>query len=162
MTKRLSLLVLIALTLCALPLRADFDELARTVERRSGAKRIWIPFFGVARFVVHTTHFKGVHDVQLATFEGGSFRDPVLEARDVLGDGFRPLVRVHSKREGESTMVYARPAGGDLMTLLIFTADGSDTTLVQVTVDAERVARELIEPQRLASDRLGSRERQRR
>jgi hypothetical protein len=151
MTKRISLLALIALTLCALPLRADFDQLARTVERRSGAKRISIPFFGVARFVVHVTHLKGVHDVQLATFEGGSFREAVLEAKDVLGDGFRPLVRVHSKREGESTMVYARPAGGDLMTLLIFNADGDDTTLVQVTVDAERVARELVEPELMAS-----------
>lgn len=151
MSKRIALLALVAVTLTALPLRADFDQFARMIERRSGAKRIWIPFFGMARFVVHAAHPKGVHDVQLATFEGGSFRNPVLEARDVLGDGFRPLVRVHSQRAGETTMIYARPAGPELMTLLIFTAEGGgDTTLVQVTLDAERVARELADPERLS------------
>src|SRR5207253_4146756 len=102
--------------------------------------------------VVHAAHPKGVHDVQLATFEGGDFREPVLDAKDVLGDGFRPLVRVHSSRHEESTMIYARPAGGNLMTLLIFTADGNDTTLVQVTMDAERVGREMIEPRMFADE----------
>jgi hypothetical protein len=151
MTKRIPLLVLVAVVFCALPLHADFNRLARIVEHRSGAKRIWIPFFGLARFVVHAAHPKGVHDVQLATFEGGDFRETILDAKDVLGDGFRPLVRVHSNRRDESTMIYARPAGGNLMTLLIFSADGDDTTLVQVTVDAERVGREVMEPRMLAS-----------
>lgn len=151
MTKRIPLLVLAALLFGALPLHADFNRLARIVEHRSGARRIWIPFFGLARFLVHTAHPKGVHDVQLATFEGGDFRRVVLDASDVLGDGFRPLVRVHSSRHEESTMIYARPAGGNLMTLLILTADGDDRALVQVTVDAERVGREMIEPELLAS-----------
>lgn len=153
MTRRASLLAVAALLFAALPLRADFGRLAKLVEHRSGAKRIWIPFFGLARFFVHTAHPEGVHDVQLATFEGGDFRTPVLDAADVLGEGFRPLVRVHSRRGEESTMVYARPADGDLMTLLILAADGGDTTLVEVTLDAERVAREVMEPERLASKR---------
>ena len=153
MTRRISLLALVTVVFCALPLHADFNRLAHIVELRSGAKRIWIPFFGLARFVVHAAHPNGVHDVQLATFEGGDFREAVLDAKDVLGDGFRPLVRVHSNRRDESTMIYARPAGGNLMTLLIFAADGDDTTLVQVTVDAERVGREMIEPRVLASRR---------
>jgi hypothetical protein len=151
MIKRIPLLALVAVVFCALPLHADFNRLARIVELRSGAKRIWIPFFGLARFVVHAAHPKGVFDVQLATFEGGDFRAPVLDANDVLGEGFRPLVRVHSKRQDESTLIYARPAGGNLMTLLIFAADGDDTTLVQVTMDAERVGREMIEPRMFAS-----------
>ncbi|MCU1347056.1 MAG: hypothetical protein JWO56_86 [Acidobacteria bacterium] len=153
MKRALPRLAVIALVFCALPLRADFDALARTVERRSGAKRIWIPFFGVARFVVHVSHPKGVHDVKLATFEGGSFRAPVLDASDVLGEGFRPLVQVQSKRAGESTLVYARPADGDLMTLLILNVDASDTTLVEVTMDAERVARELAKEEGFHSNR---------
>lgn len=153
MIKRASLLALTALLFTALPLRADFGRFAKLVEHRSGAKRIWIPFFGLARALVHAAHPDGVHDVQLATFEGGDFRSPVLNPDDVLGEGFRPLVRVHSRRGQESTMIYARPADGNLMTLLILAADGGDTTLVQVTLDAERVAREVIEPERLASKR---------
>ena len=147
------MLALAALLFAALPLHADFGRLAKLVEHRSGARRVWIPFFGLARFVVHAAHPDGVHDVQLATFEGGDFRSPVLNPADVLGEGFRPLVRVHSRHDGESTMIYARPANGDLMTLLILAADGGDTTLVQVTLDAERLAREVIEPERLASKR---------
>lgn len=142
MTKR-ALLLLVIFT--ALPLRADFNAVVREVESHSGLHRVHIPFLGLARFLVWVARPDGVHDFQLATFEGDS-RD--IDGRligDLLlrnaGAGFRPLVRVTSNRRGgEWTYIYARPSG-NFFELMIATHDRSDTTLVRAVVDLERLQR---------------------
>ena len=142
MTKRALLFIVI---FAALPLRADFNAVVREVESHSGLHRVRIPFLGLARFLVWVARPDGVHDFQLATFEG--------DARDIdgrlignlllrnAGPGFRQLVRVVSNRHGgEWTYVYARP-NGNVFEMVIATHDHSDTTVVRAVVDVDRLQR---------------------
>jgi hypothetical protein len=140
MSRRLAF-ALLALLLAA-PAQAGFDDLVYALESRLG-RSTWIPFFGLARSIVRVAHPEGVHDIQLAVFEGRGSLDP-LDAERLMntsvGRDFRPLVRVHSRRQHESTLIYARPLSGDLE-LVILTNDGDDTVLVRVVVDPDVVAR---------------------
>jgi len=137
-------LLLALILFAALPLRADFDAVVKEVESHSGLKRVRIPFLGLARFVVWVVHPEGVHDFQLATFEGhgdidGSRIGEML-ARNA-GPGFRPIVRVHSNRRGsEWTFIYARPVG-ETFELMLATHEHRDTTVVRAVVDLERLQR---------------------
>jgi hypothetical protein len=148
-TKRLAAaLVVLAV---AFPLHADFGSLARAIDAKAGVKRIWIPFLGVARVAMMVVQPKGIHDFQLATFEGTDKLDPQeLQSlmREKIGAGFTPLVQVWSKKHGkkEWSFIYAKPKGKSRIELVILAQDGEDTTLVRVDVDAEMVARELDEP----------------
>lgn len=148
MTKRV-VIALVLFAVVALPLHADFASIVRAIDSHQGVKRVWIPFFGVARFLVRVVQPKGVHDVQLATFEGAEHVDPrelqaLLKAQ--LGPGFRPLVQVRSR--GEWSFIYARPRGGDRIELVILAHD-DDTVLVRVEVDGDVIARELGDPRRV-------------
>jgi hypothetical protein len=151
------LIVLAATLLFATPLRADFTSIARTIQARTHAHRTMIPLFGLARFAVRCIHPDGVHDVQVATFEGGSFDGVIPFDRSQLERGFQPLVEVHSARKGEWSLIYARPEADGLVTLLVFAHDRHDTTLVQVVMDADRVAREVSAPRVMASARRSAR-----
>ena len=146
MTKRVAAALLI-LTAVALPLHADFASIARAIDAKHGVKRVWIPFLSIARVAVRMIEPQGVHDFQLATFEGADDLDP-RELQNIIrtraGAGFVPLVQVWSKKSSEWSFIYARPsAKTDRLELLILTRDSSDTVLVRVDVDANIVAREL-------------------
>jgi hypothetical protein len=145
MTKRLLALVLFAAA--ALPLHADFDEVARAISHEHGLHRRWIPFLGLARVAVWMVDPAGVHDFQLVTFEGGDAADPRRLGdimRSKIGPGFAPLVQVWSRRTREWSFIYAKPsANGKRVDLMVLTHDDEDTVLVRVEVDTEAVAREL-------------------
>lgn len=151
MTKRVILAIVV--TAITLPLQADFSSIAKAIDRHSGVKRVWIPFLGIARAAVRVIRPEGVHDFQLATFEGSGNLDPralhgILEEQ--VGPGFTPLVRVWSKKSGEFSFIYAKPAKwGSRMELMILTHDDEQTVLVRVDVDAAVVARELGEPRKV-------------
>jgi hypothetical protein len=141
MSKRLVLVAL--LVAVAFPMRADFDAVVHAIESHRDLHRVRIPFIGLARFCVWIVHPKGVHDFQLATFEGDASNIDGRSIGELLvrnaGKGFRPLVRAYSKRgRGEWTYIYARPAG-DAFELMIATHDSSDTTVVRAVVDLERL-----------------------
>ena len=131
----------------ALPLHADFSDVARAIDRKDGVSRIWIPFLGVARAVVWVASPKGVHDFQLVTFKSDGNVDP-RELHEIMkakaGKGFTPLVQVWSRRSGEVSFIYAKPSKeGTRMELMILAHDDEETVLVRVEVDAEVLAREL-------------------
>ena len=146
MTKR-TLATLAFFFVAALPLHADFASIARTLDDQSGVHRVWIPFLGIARVAVRVIQPEGVHDFQLATFEGADELDPhwLKEImRTQAGPGFTPLVQTWSRKGREWSYIYARPvANTNRLELLILTHDSDDTVLVRVAVDAEIVAREL-------------------
>ncbi len=144
MTKRLLLLSL-ALVLFAIPLRAGFEEVVDAMQRTPGLHRTPIPFFGLARFVVRVAHPKGVHDVQVATFEGSGTvdrRDVAAILRDSIRDGYSPIVQTRSNRSGDWTYVFARPAGKNI-DMLVVDHDRHDTTVVRAVVDGDVFAREM-------------------
>lgn len=133
MIRRLALLFVLVLT--AAPLHAGFNEIADGLEGQLG-RSTWIPFFGVARTFVRISHPDGVHDIQLALFEGKG-RMNALEAERLIagriGGGFAPMVRSRSKN-GEFAFIYARPVGENLE-LVILSSDDDDTVLVRVVAD---------------------------
>jgi hypothetical protein len=148
-TKRLAAALLLAVVI-AVPARADFNAVAKAIGTKHGMKRVWIPFLGLARFAVWVVSPSGVHDFQLATFEGGRGLDP-KDLRDTLrahaGKGFAPLVQVWSRRSNEWSFVYARPGKrANRLELLVLAKDGDDTTLVRVDVDAKLLAKHLDSP----------------
>ncbi len=156
MSKRLLLLVL-AVVLFAIPLRAGFEEVVDAMERTPGLHRTPIPFFGLARFVVRVAHPRGVHDVQVATFEGGGTvdrRDVAAILRDSIRDGYSPVVQTRSNRDGEWTFIFARPSGNNI-DMLVVTHDHEDTTVVRAVVDGDVFAQEMNGKHALAS--MGSR-----
>jgi hypothetical protein len=146
MNKRLAVTLLL-LTVVALPLHADFASIVKAIDAKDGVKRIWIPFLSIARVAVRLVEPEGVHDFQLATFEGADELDP-SELHQIMrtkaGAGFVPLVQVWSKKSNEWSFIYARPsAGTDRLELMILVHDSADTVLVRVDVDANVIAREL-------------------
>jgi hypothetical protein len=143
MSKRSVAVVL--LLLLAIPLQAGFGEVVEALSRTPGLHRTPIPFFGLARFVVWVGHPHGVHDVELATFEGNGQvdrRDVAAILRDTIRDGYSPVVQTHSNRTGEFTFIFARPAH-NTVDMLIVTHDKEDTTVVRAVVDTETFAREV-------------------
>lgn len=148
-TKRL-LAVLFALAV-TVPMYADFASLVRAIDSKSGVKKVWIPFLGVARVAVRMVQPEGVRDFQLATFKGAEKLDPrELHAlmREKIGAGFTPLVQVWSRKSGkkEFSFIYVRPHSAERVELVILAHDDEDTVLVRVDVDANVIARELNEP----------------
>lgn len=140
-------LLFVALTL---PLYAGgFRDIANAIGAQRGVKRVWIPFLSVARFAVHVVRPEGVHDFQLAVFEGAENVDArILHQllRDKIGKGFMPLVRVWSRNSGEWSFIYARPHGANRVELVILAHDNEETALVRLDVNADVIARQLDEP----------------
>ena len=150
MTKRIAILAVLVLAF-ALPMRADFDSLVRAVETIPNLHRIATPGIGLVRFAVWMIHPKGVYDFQLATFEGkgGDIDQRELERllRRHADTGYQPLVQVHSRRNGELTLIFARPATDNRIELLLLTHEPGDNTVVlRTVVDVETVAKEINNP----------------
>jgi hypothetical protein len=94
-----------------------------------------------------------VHDVQVATFEGGGTvdrRDVAAILRDSIRDGYSPVVQTRSKRNGEWTYIFARPSGNNI-DMLVVTHDHQDTTVVRAVVDGDVFAQEMNGKHSLAS-----------
>jgi hypothetical protein len=147
MLRRLACVLLFAFV--AIPAHAGFNEVLGGLEARLG-HTTWIPLFGLLRVGVRAIHPDGVHDMQLAVFEGkGTFdsRDADELMRSRIGQGYAPLVRVRSQHDREWSFIYAKPIG-ELMDLIVLSNDGEDTVLVRVVVDPGRVTRYLNEDPR--------------
>jgi hypothetical protein len=144
MSRRPALALLAAaLIAAAAPARADFGGVVRAVDARVGGHRVEIPLFGLVRHALWMLHPEGVHDVQFTTWEGGeTIEGPelqrILEMR--AGSGFQPVVRARSR--GESTFIYARPAG-ELIEIMLVTHDREDTVVLRALLDGDLFARKI-------------------
>jgi len=159
MTDRRRLVLLVALVsvfaLGATPARASFDDIVHAVESRYRVHCTEIPLFGLVRFALWVARPGGVSDVQLATFENTNI-DDVQGLADIVrrnaGEPMQPLVQTRSNRNGETTLIYARPLGGDRVALLIFAHDRSDTTLIRVVVSMDKFSEAMNHPHRVVAD----------
>jgi len=149
MSRRLLLAVVAGLV--AATAHADFNSLVRVVESQPRLHRVWTPGISLARLAVRIAHPEGVHDFQLAVFEGqGRFDDHQFEAI-LRTSGDRPMVQVHSNRTGETTVIWARPVGNDLFEMLLMAHDpGDDTVVLRAVIDAEKLAHEIADPRHAA------------
>lgn len=144
MTKRA--LVAFALVLLAAPLYADFGSIERELTARLG-KPTYVPLLGLVRFATWIVRPEGLHDFQLAVYEGPRRGVDAVEIERIVARemprGFTPLVRTRA-RNGEWTLIYARP-DGDRVELYVVAHDhgDGDTTLIRVDIDAVRVAKNM-------------------
>ena len=67
--RRLSTILLLAVSVPALVPASDFNSLVREFSRQTGVHQTKIPFFGLARFVVAVSHPAGTSELKLAIFE---------------------------------------------------------------------------------------------
>jgi len=139
-------LLAFAIVLLAAPLHADFGSIERALTARLG-KPTYVPLLGLVRFATWIVRPEGLHDFQLAVYEGprrGVDAEEIerIVAREIPR-GFSPLVRTRA-RNGEWTLIYARP-DGDRVELVVVAHDhgDGDTTLIRVDIDAVRVARNM-------------------
>jgi len=130
----------------AAPLYADFNSIERALTERIG-RPTYIPLLGLVRLATWVARPEGVHDFQLAVYEGPRRNVDGVEIERIVSRevprGFTPLVRTRA-RNGEWAFIYARPRG-DRVELIIVAHDhgDGDTTLIRVDLDAVRVAREM-------------------
>src|ERR1700736_2603006 len=107
-----------AIALAAATAHADFDQLVRAVESQRGLHRIWTPGIGLVRLGVRIVHPDGVHDFELAVFEGETQFDDAQFNAILRTSPDTPIVRVHSNHSGETAIIWARPVGNSRFEML--------------------------------------------
>lgn len=122
----------------------EFDAITNHLKLHYNARRVHIPFLGLANFFVHIVHPAGVKSFKVAIFEKLNFTHEESDSglglvmRNALSADWQSMVRVRS-RDGEQVYVYAKP-------------DGSNIKMMVVTVDRDQavVARFKFSPDKLS------------
>ena len=148
--------ILGSLCLCAaaVPARADepeFDALTKYIQKNYQAKRVKIPFLGLARFAVKIIRPAGVKSFKLATFKDIQYADSTpgvalnLLMREVLSEDWQPLLRIRAQT-GEQMYVYARPVGKDIKVLLA-SIDKEEAFVAHIKFSPKALAKWMQNPQ---------------
>ena len=148
--KLLHLFVIMALALAVLTLSSttafadkEFDAVTAHIKTRYKARRVRIPFMGLANFAVRVVRPAGVKSFKVAIFEnldnaGGTVDDSLNRVmRGALSPEWQPLVRIRS-RDGEQTYIYARESGQHIK-LMIAVVDRKEAVVARVKVNPERL-----------------------
>jgi hypothetical protein len=150
MTTRLLAAILIV---CGVVFAGDweFDRIVNAIETHYGTKRTHIPFMGLANFAVMVAHPAGTSGFKLAVFEDlKSSREDQMELdrfmNGISGGGLQPLIRVHSRRERESTYIFMGEAGKSTK-VLIATFERNEATVVEVKVNMDTLLRMINQPE---------------
>jgi hypothetical protein len=137
---------------------AEFDRIVKAIESRYGTRPLHIPFLGVANFFVKVARPEGASGFKLAVFEGlkdlKSAADPSeWRERDrfmdtLAGPNLHPLVRVHSRRDGEATYIFMSPASKSSKStrVLIATFEHNEATVIEVKANIETLLKSLQAP----------------
>jgi len=159
--KALTVIALLIAASAAFGGDAEFDRVVKAIESHYGTQPLHIPFMGIANFFVKVKRPEGVHSVRLAIFEDLKAPSDARARQDLdafmdklSGPNLHPMVRVHSRRDGESTYIFmGEPAKSTRM--LIATFDQSDATVIEVKADAKALLRSMEDPEH-AGDDLGA------
>ena len=93
----------------------DFRGVVNAIEHTYGVHHLRIPLLGLAMFFARPEGISGFH---LAVFEGFDRPADMDEVRRVvensMGEGWYPFVRVRSRDDVETTLIYANPSGGKM------------------------------------------------
>jgi hypothetical protein len=122
----------------------EFEAITRHLKLHYNAKRIHIPFLGLANFFVKMIKPAGVKSFKVAVFQDLNFtagsNDTELGQvmRNALSADWQPVVRAR-ERDGEQVYIYAK-ADGDNIKLMVVTLDHSDAVVARVKVSPEKLS----------------------
>jgi len=139
----------------------EFRGVVRSIESAYRVHHTHIPLLGVALFFARPA---GVGGLKLAIFEGFKTPTDVVDVSRViegsLGSDWHPFVRVRSKGaiNGETTLIYASPAGGR-MRMMIVCLEPSEATVVELNLDDRAIKKWMKEPGEEAENQSGRRHR---
>jgi len=129
-----------------------FKDVVKHIETNYGAKKVRIPFLGLANFAIKLIRPAGVKGFKLAVFEDQNFSaregaasfDAVM--REAYNKEWRPMVQVSSKRNGAShTFIYVRSSGKDVQFALAVLED-REAVVLEVKFNPDAAARFLENP----------------
>src|SRR5262245_39694292 len=109
----ITIALLVSPSYFALAKGKGFKDVVKHIETNYGAKKVRIPFLGLANFAVKLVRPAGVKGFKLAVFEDQNFSaregaasfDAVM--REAYNKDWRPMVQVSSKRDGaRHTFIY--------------------------------------------------------
>ncbi|HEX8887685.1 MAG TPA: hypothetical protein VF779_00810 [Pyrinomonadaceae bacterium] len=135
------------MTTASQTVRADdpeFDAIAKHLKLHYNAKRIHIPFLGLANFFVKIIKPAGVKSFKVAVFQDLNFTTSSNDTelgqvmRNALSADWQPVVRAR-ERDGEQVYIYAK-ADGDNIKLMVVTLDHSDAVVARVKVSPEKLS----------------------
>ena len=130
----------------------DFRALANAIESRFGVKREQVPMMGLASVIARVSTGNSVRGIEIATFEGLSYseassRDFAKLVKDILDDGWKPMVRVQSRRSNEWTGIYVRGDSGKLR-MMITTLEQGEATVMELSVSPNQILSWIKDPER--------------
>ncbi|HEV2350354.1 MAG TPA: hypothetical protein VG028_10970 [Terriglobia bacterium] len=124
----------------------EFGVLVHYVESHYHVHRQYRFLMGFASLTVDIVRPYGVKGMKLALWENGKITSPkddldfpaVVKAG--LAGGWQPMVRVWSRRDGERTVIFAKPDGKN-MKLLVATVDQEDAVVIQLKINPDQLSR---------------------
>jgi hypothetical protein len=143
------LLVIAAFLLTKAAFAADeFKAVVKAVETSYGIHHKHIPMMGM---MLKFTPNHEARSMKLAIFETGpQCGDPASLQQVVsrnLGPDWTPFVRVWSRREHESVVIYAKPAAASGMRLLITCLESDESVIMSVDVSEKSLHQWIDEPE---------------
>ena len=142
------LALLLAASSAAFGAGNEFDRLVKAVESHFGVRQTHIPLMGFASFVVSVARPEGARGFKIAIFEDlravgdDGALDRIMRR---ASEGLTPLVTVRSRRDGESTYIYAS-GEGKVTRMLIASFERREATIVEVRMDMRQLLRALDDP----------------
>ena len=142
---------LFCLTLGLLPQSAragdkEFNVLVHYVESHYQVHRQYRFLLGFASFAVNIARPYGVKGMKLAIFENEKIsanpddQDFPSVVKAGLAEGWQPMVRVWSRRDGERTVIFAKPDGKNLK-LLVATVEQDEAVVIQVKINPDKLSK---------------------
>ncbi|HEY8462042.1 MAG TPA: VWA domain-containing protein [Blastocatellia bacterium] len=133
-----------------------FKDVVKHIEKNYGAKKVRIPFLGLANFAIKLVRPAGVKGFKLAVFEDRNFSDRLKDGpgvasfdavmREAYNEDWQPMVQVSSKRNGAShTFIYVNSSGKDVQFALAVLED-REAVVLEVKFNPDAAARFLENP----------------
>jgi len=124
----------------------EFHGVVHAIEQTYGVHHLRIPFLGVATFFARP---EGVSGVKLAVFENLEMTADASKVNglveNALGSDWHPFVRVRSREDGDTTLIYTNPSGGK-MRMMIVSLEPSEATVVEISLSESAIKAWLKEP----------------
>jgi len=147
--------VILSVSTMSLAADHEFRGVVRAIETSYGLHHMHIPLLGFALFFVRP---EGVSGLKLAVFENFNVPSAVDDVDRIvensLGPDWHPFVRVRSKHDGETTLIYASPEGGKLR-MMIISVESSEATVVELKLSERGIKLWIDEPKETAKDQSG-------